>query len=145
MIAVLLAATSVAAPPPPDLSWMAGDWLSCGKGESVEEHWLGPSTDGMVGVALTRRGGVSDFEFSRIAREGDGWAFFASPGGREPVAFRLVKVEVAGAVFENPLHGFPKRLVYRREGDTLRASAQELNGEGPSWTYRRKAPGDRCD
>ena len=55
-IALLLAAFSPAAAyaaPAPDLSWMSGDWRRCLRGEIVEERWLGPRGDLMIGANLT--------------------------------------------------------------------------------------------
>ena len=37
------------------------------------------------------------------------------------VAFRLVRHDAASAIFENPAHDYPQRIVYTREGDTLTA------------------------
>ena len=62
--------------------------------------------------------------------------------GRAPTAFRLVEVSGQRAVFENPGHDFPQRIIYRREGDTLHARIEgNQNGElrYSEWQWKKKA------
>jgi hypothetical protein len=43
------------------------------------------------------------------------------------------------AVFENPHHDFPQRIVYRREGKALIATVSLNDGSNAmSWRYRRR-------
>lgn len=125
----------------PDLSFMVGEWLACSPKATVEEHWVAAGDDGLVGLTVTRRGAQGSFEHARVARAGEGWAFYASPGGATPTLFRLVKAGPEEAVFENPDHDFPKRVSYRRDGSRLIARATDLADEGPTWTYRPRAEG----
>lgn len=137
----LLLAAALADPTAPDLAFMRGEWLACREGETVEEHWVGPGPFGLVGLTATTRGERGEFEHARIARTAEGWAFFASPGGAPPTVFTLVEHDAASAVFENPEHDFPKRVAYRREGRTLRASATDLSGSGSFWVFRPRSDG----
>lgn len=42
--------------------------------------------------------------------------------GQEEASFKLVKLEKNLAVFENPEHDFPQRIIYKLEdGETLKA------------------------
>ncbi len=135
MIAVLVAALFSTATPAPDLAWMAGDWKMCAGRNVVEEHWLGPADGLMVGVNLTRTAKRASFEHLRIAPTPEGWAYLASPGGRPATVF-LVKSTGAGeVVFENLKHDFPKRIVYRRDGEALVAQISDETGKGPSWRF----------
>ena len=136
MIVALIAA-AVAGAPAPKLDWMAGDWVSCGPQEVVEERWLGPSRDVLVGVNLTRTPKGDSFEFIRVGPGAKGMAYIAQPGGRPPVEFALVEARDGYARFENAAHDFPRRIVYRREGEALFAAATGLDDKGPSWRFVR--------
>jgi hypothetical protein len=136
MIAALVAAAAAAAVTP-KLDWMAGDWVSCTPGEVVEERWLGPSRDVLVGVNLTRTEKGDSFEFIRVAHGAKGLAYIAQPGGRPPVEFTLVEARPGYARFENPGHDFPRRIVYRRDGEALVAAATGLDDQGPTWRFQR--------
>src|SRR3712207_625354 len=121
---LLLAARATA----PDLGWIAGDWVSCSPTAIIEERWLGPARGGLVGVNLTRTARGRSFEFLRVDQGAKGFAYIASPGGRSPpTEFTLVEARPGYARFENPEHDFPKRVVYRRDGEALHA---EVSGEG---------------
>ncbi len=135
LIAMLAAAAATTTAP--DLSWMAGDWVSCAPAEIVEERWLGPSRGALVGVNLTRTPKADSFEFLRVGQGAKGLAYIARPGGRAPVEFTLVEARDGYARFENPSHDFPRRIVYRREGEVMVAAATGLDDKGPSWRFRR--------
>ena len=138
--AILLAA---AAPKAEDFRWLAGTWvLEKQGGRWTEERWAPPRGGVMLGTALSGRGGVaSGYEFMRIAPDESGaLAFWGAPDGAAPVAFRLVGGEGQEAVFENPAHDYPTRIVYRRDGDVLTATISGPGGSDPkSWSYVRKA------
>ena len=106
------------------LAWLAGCWVGKGGGGKNQECWTAPEGGIMLGVnrVISERG--TRFEFLRIAPHGDGLAYFASPGGKEAVAFTLIESAPGLAVFANPWHDFPQRLTYRREGDALTARVE---------------------
>ena len=110
-------------------------------GTRSEECWLAPGGGIMLGMHRdVFSNGRSFFEFLRIAAHEDGLAYLASPVGRPPTAFRLVRREARRAVFENPEHDFPQRILYWREGDVLHARIEgETEGEARSaeWAWRR--------
>jgi hypothetical protein len=139
----MLAAASTAAPP--DFSWIGGEWRLCAGQSVVEEHWLGPSEHGWVGVSHARRPKRSEYEFIRIAPHEGGWAYLASPFGRSPpTVFKLTAAGAAEATFENPKHDYPRRIRYRREGDRLTATIDDgAGGKAQSWAYSRKAAGQQ--
>ncbi len=114
------------------LGWLAGCWEGRGGGGRNQECWMPPAGDMMLGVSrvISQRGTM--FEFLRIAPEGNGIAYLASPRGKEAVAFTLVESEDGRAVFSNPFHDFPQRITYRRDGDALTARV-EAQGEGGAW------------
>jgi hypothetical protein len=122
---------------------MAGEWISCANGQVVEEHWLGPTADGqLVASSLTRGpGDRAEWEFLRVTRTPTGASYFASPGGRPPVEFKLVEQGPRRAVFENPALPFPRRILYWRDGENLHARIEgQLKGAPASeeWTWGPK-------
>ncbi len=124
-----------------DLAWMAGAWSREEGGRWTEESWTGPRGGVMLGHSRSGRGEtVREFEFLRIAADADGTlAYFAQPGGRPPVAFRLVRREGTSAVFENAAHDYPQRIEYRRDGETMTATISAIDGSKPMrWTFRRR-------
>jgi hypothetical protein len=144
LVATALAA-SVAQAAPPDLSWLAGDWRRCQDGEIVEERWLGPRGEMLIGANLTSSKGKASFESLRIARSEDGWTYWASPMGRTPVPFRLVESGAQRAVFANPAHGFPARIAYWREGEELLARIEGTLRDQPAAMEWRFAKGTAAD
>ena len=145
-IVLLFAVTLAHAAPPAPWSWLAGDWRRCQDGEIVEERWLGPRGEMMIGANLTSSAkGRATFENLRIARTDDGWTFWASPMGRPPVPFRMVEDGAQRAVFANPEHGFPARVVYWREGEELLARIEGTLRDKPAAEEWRFARGTAAD
>jgi hypothetical protein len=150
MIHAILAAWAIQSAPATidDLSWMAGYWLSCDGGREVSETWSDPRGGLMAGVTVTvGRSGQGSLEFTRIWPVGDGLAFLAQPSGVPATVFPLIEATANRAVFENPDHDFPQRIVYAREGDTLTGRIEgTADGQARSmaWTYRAAPLNSRC-
>lgn len=145
------AATAVsavrAAPAASELAWMAGDWRQCRDGEVVEERWLGPRGDVLLGASLTSSstGDKANWEHLRIVRDGDAWVYWASPMGRAPVPFRLVESTPGRAVFANPERAFPTRISYWRDGGDLLARIEGTVQERAVSREWRYSPGTAAD
>jgi hypothetical protein len=122
---------------------MSGTWERKAEGrQTVSESWLGPGNGGlMVAVNLTTwPDGRKSFEFLRIAETPEGISYFASPGGRPPVEFRLKLSGERRVVFENATHDFPQRILYWREGEQLVARIEgTIKGRERSeeWRFSR--------
>ena len=113
-------ATPAAAPKIEDLAFLAGSWVAEAGAVRVEEEWLCPSADTMIGMGRTTdvaSGKTVFFEYLRIEKRPDGLVYVAQPKGGPATEFRLVRLEAGTAVFENPAHDFPKRVVYARRAD----------------------------
>lgn len=129
------------------LAWLAGCWSSQGEGQLTEECWLHPAGGMMLGLNRTVSGETTAFEFLRIAASGDGLAYFASPGGRQPTPFALVEQAEGRAVFANPEHDFPQRLTYHLAADGTLTVAVEARRDGEwhgfklRWQRSALAPG----
>ncbi|AQA00895.1 hypothetical protein BWQ93_14195 [Sphingopyxis sp. QXT-31] len=138
--AALLAAASPAAKVD-DLAWMAGQWSREEGGRWTEESWTGPRGGAMLGHSRSGAGEkLREFEYLRIAADADGVpTYYAQPGGRAPVPFRLVRHDGTSATFENPAHDYPQRIVYVRDGDTLTATISAIDGsQATGWTFQRR-------
>ena len=52
------------------------------------------------------------FEYLRIVERNDGLVYIAQPNGATPTEFVLTEIGETRAVFDNPRHDYPKRIVY---------------------------------
>jgi hypothetical protein len=97
----------------------------------------------MVGMSRTVRDGrTTAFEFLRIEKRGADLFYVPQPGGKPPVAFKLVSDADGRFVFEN-LTGEDRvsRIEYRRDGeDALYARIEGAENQKPfafEYRYRR--------
>lgn len=115
-----------------DIAWIAGDWQTAPGGRAqIEEHWMQPAGGSMLGMSRTVAGGrTAEFEYLRLEQRADGIYYVAHPKARCPgTDFKLTRRSAQEAVFENPQHDFPKRIIYRKNSDgSLTASID--GGEG---------------
>jgi hypothetical protein len=100
------------------LGWIAGVWVMEHGEARTEEHWTDLGGDTYMAISRTVRAGHTVFyEYLRIEQRRDGIYYVAQPKNRLPVDFRLTSLSGQEAVFENPNHDFPQRIVYRKNGD----------------------------
>lgn len=124
-----------------DLSWISGNWQTAPGGRrQIEEHWTQAAGGSMMGMSRTVAGDKTvEFEYLRIEQRTDGVYYVAHPKARCPgTDFKLTRASATEAVFENPQHDFPKRIIYRKTGDGLTAIVDA--GEGSkaiSFVYQR--------
>ena len=125
-----------------DISWISGDWQTEPGGKrQIDEHWTTVAGASMLGMSRTVAGDKTvEFEYLRIEQRADGIYYVAHPKARCPgTDFKLTRASATEAVFENPQHDFPKRIIYRKSGDdSLTASID--GGEGTramSFPYKR--------
>lgn len=116
------------------LDFMVGSWRGGHEAVTLEELWTAPRGGVMLGLNRTVTPRGTQFEFLRIeASAGEGGqtdiVYWASPGGKEPTPFPLVEVGETRAVFANPKHDFPQRIIYTRAGDTLHARVEAGEGD----------------
>jgi hypothetical protein len=122
-----------------DMAWLASKWLGTrSSGSSIEEHWIPPHGGAMLAVSRTvnTKGRMSAFEYLRIIERDGGLVYVAQPGGAKATEFVLTELTNGTgstiAVFENPRHDFPRRIVYELSADgRLTASIGQLKGGTP--------------
>jgi hypothetical protein len=132
---------SVENPTLADLSWISGDWQTAPGGRrQIEEHWTAVAGGSMMGVSRTIAGDKTvEFEYLRIEQRADGIYYVAHPKARCPgTDFKLTSASAAEAVFENPQHDFPKRIIYRKTEGGLTASIDAGEGsKGMSFVFKK--------
>jgi hypothetical protein len=52
------------------------------------------------------------FEYLRVVERDGGLVYIAQPGGKTATEFVLTEFTPSRAVFDNPRHDYPKRIVY---------------------------------
>lgn len=129
---ILLLLAALASPPASvqDLAWMSGCWASTDGEAGSGETWTAPAGGTLLGVSRTvKRGKTVAHEFMQIRETGPGQiAFIAIPSGQKEASFPLVRLTGQEAVFENPQHDFPQRVIYRRNGDHLTGRVEGSEG-----------------
>lgn len=120
-------------------AWLAGCWLAR---DGATERWDPPSGPTMTGAGLfPQADGTQIAETLRIASDDNAEIrFYAQLDGREERSYALVRGALDEAVFENAEAPAPRRIVYRRDGDTLTATLFETlepNAQGWSTRYTR--------
>ena len=107
------------------LAWMVGRWTQGGDEVASEEHWTAPHPRLMLGTSRTFRDGqLVATEHMQIEPRPAGIVYTAWPEGQARTEFRLIESATERAVFANPHHDFPKRILYWREADRLRARVE---------------------
>jgi hypothetical protein len=131
MHTLLILATLTQAADAAALSWMAGCWRQESSGRVVEETWMAPRGDGMLGMSRTvAKGRIVEHEFLQI-RVQDGRLVYIAKPSRQPEASFTAKSAGAGEViFENLAHDFPQRIIYRLQSDGNLAARIEGTEKG---------------
>ena len=139
---VLLAAAAhaqapVAKPTLQDFAWLAGHWRIEDGDRVVDEQWMAPAGGLMIGMARNVQAGkVREYEFTLLRQEPNGdILYIASPSKQTETAFKLTSLRDGEAIFENPQHDFPKKVVYARRADGSLLAA--IEGPGRDGKPRR--------
>ena len=144
LAAVLTAAAGAQEPELTMFGWLAGAWEMQQGGRTVEEHWLAPTANAMIGMSRTVAGGkTAEFEFLRIEKRGADLFYVPQPNGRPPVSFKLTSSADGRFVFENTSgQDRVNKIEYRRDGDDgLYARVEGANDGKPfalEFRYRRR-------
>ncbi len=119
-----------------DLDWLAGAWVGKRGVSSLEERWSPPLGGAMLGVARTVKSGkMSAFEFLRVIERDGGLVYIAQPNGAPPTEFVCTKITETRAVFDNPRHDYPSRIVYELSAEGgLSTTIGQIKGGSPRRT-----------
>ncbi len=142
LLSVFVTSASTQTPTLADISWISGDWQTAPGGRAqIEEHWTNAAGATMMGMSRTVAGEkMVEFEYLRIEQRADGIYYVAHPKARCPgTDFKLTRSSATEAVFENPQHDFPKRIIYRKTADDALTASID-GGEGTksmSYAFKR--------
>lgn len=126
-----------------DMAWLASAWVGTrSTGSSIEERWSPPLGGAMLAVSrsVNTSGKMVAFEYLRIVERDGGLIYVAQPGGAKGTEFVLTELVVPSgtetgprrAVFDNPRHDYPKRIVYELSPEgVLSATTGFLKGGTP--------------
>jgi len=127
-----------------DLKWLEGAWTGTrgSSGQiSFEERWSPAKGGAMLAVARTvSRERMSAFEFLRIVERDGGLVYIAQPNGGAPTEFVMTELGDKRAVFENPRHDYPKRIVYElsADGELTATIGQSKGGTPRKFEFKRE-------
>jgi len=132
---LLLCAAAALAADPPDvtsLGWISGCWEMRRGPLVVEETWMKPAGQTMLGLGRTvREGRTVSYEYLRLHVKDGSIYYTARPSNAaSETPFKLARGSDTEAVFENPEHDFPQRLIYRRLPDGSLAARIEGTVKG---------------
>jgi hypothetical protein len=128
--AVAAEESATAKPTLEDFAWLAGQWRIENGKRVVDEHWMSPAGGLMMGMARAIEGGKVEYEFTLLRQEPNGdIVYVASPSKQREAIFRLTSLTNGEAVFENPAHDFPKKIIYARRPDGSLLAAIEGPGD----------------
>ncbi len=120
------------------LSWLVGTWASTVDGVRVEEQWVQPDASLLLGTNRVERPGqaaaVEHLQLECVQGEA---RYSAWPSTQAPATFRLVRLGDSEAVFSNPAHDFPRRIIYRRSATALTARIEGGAGTPAQWRWER--------
>lgn len=121
---------------------MSGCWAGANGDERFEEIWMKPDSGSVLGVSRTIKNGKTVFtEYVQVRAEGGEIVMHVQlrlAGKTTP--FKLVHADGKEAVFANPDHDFPQRIIYKMVGaDGLFARVEgPRNGRVAATNYPMK-------
>lgn len=99
------------------VEWLLGEWTTSPGRIVVRETWHRVSDATFEGESVTRSTAddeVVNYETLRLVAMSEGVFYIAKVSHNDlPVPFRLTQCSAGFAVFENPLHDAPQRLIYK--------------------------------
>lgn len=131
-----------------NLAFISGCWQSENKEKksTVSEFWTPVAGQSMFGIGRTIKNAKTvDYEFLRIVQDDKGIFYIAKPkDNTEETPFKLTKLTGTEAIFENPAHDFPQKIIYKVDGTNL-AARIEGNNKGKFMGFDFKMSKTKCD
>ncbi len=127
-----------------DISWLSGAWTGArgtNNAISFEERWSPAKGGAMLAISRTvSREKMSAFEFLRIVERDGSLIYIAQPNGATATEFFLTELTAKRAVFDNPRHDYPKRIVYElgADGGMMATIGYTKGGTPRKFEYKRE-------
>jgi hypothetical protein len=102
------------------LAWLHGCWELTSPSRTVEEHWMPPRGNTMIGVGRTvdAAGNLVEYELVVVRQAEDHLIYEAHPSGQPAAQFSSVEMSASRIVFENLTHDFHSASV--TSGEAIR-------------------------
>jgi hypothetical protein len=85
-----------------------------------------------ISRTVNTSGKMNAFEYLRVVERDGGLVYIAQPGGAAATEFVLTELTAQRAVFDNPRHDYPKRIVYELSAEGgLSATTGYIKGGTP--------------
>jgi len=108
---------------------LAGDWKTT-KGPAMYESWKIDADSILVGLAFSINGNDTLLiEKMQLIRLGDSLVYKVNAGTQKTVSFGLAKATKNSWIFENKIHDYPNRIIYKMINDSI-LNAQIENSAG---------------
>lgn len=118
------------------LSWLTGTWnrTNVKPGRKAHERWEVTGKYEMKGVGVTMKEQDTAFveKLKLVIKDNKIWYVADVAHNKAPVFFELTAISNDGFTVENPAHDFPKKIVYKVNGNKLMAT---ISGDGKSFDY----------
>jgi Domain of unknown function (DUF6265) len=120
------------------VAWLAGCWKRETPAQQVDEVWMAPAGDGMLGMSRTvAKGRIVEHEFLQIRVQDGRLVYIAQPVRQPQAVFTATTTSEREVIFENPAHDFPQRIIYRLQAGGNLAARIEGGGKGIDFPMRR--------
>lgn len=113
------------------VSWLTGCWQLKNPRRTVQEHWMAPLGNTMLGTGRTVHGdSLAEYELVGIRAGREGLTYEPHPSDQPSAVFTEIELTDHSVLFENKAHDFPQQIGYQRRGpDSLLAwIAGPMNG-----------------
>ena len=140
VVALTLLSSALQAQAVNELSWLTGTWnrTNVKAGRAAHERWI-KTAEGLQGWGVSLNGADTTFvEKLRIVTKEDKLYYVADvPENKALTWFLITEVSANTFTCENPQHDFPKKIVYQRDGNKLKATVSG-NGKSIDYLFERK-------
>lgn len=118
------------------LSWLCDRWVSADGDTRSYEHWEKINDSLFVGGSETIKNWDTVFTEKLKIEKIDGDIYYIADVKHNPapVKFKMISLNDYEAVFENPEHDFPQKIIYKLEEGILHAS---IEGPGSRGEWRK--------
>ncbi|RYD55337.1 MAG: hypothetical protein EOP56_16550 [Sphingobacteriales bacterium] len=106
-----------------DLWWLEGSWIMQYGEAAITEVWTVAADTLMLGSSgvVNKQGDTVMTEQIRLVLENDSLWYMPTVSNQnngQEIKFKALFVSDTMASFENPMHDYPQRIIYRRLSDT---------------------------
>lgn len=127
-------------------SWLEGKWEGMTEENLTHEEWTRTSDELMTGSGYVLAGTDTVFkeQLKLVAVDSSIYYVVFIPGRPDSTGFTLTKYANDEAVFENPEHDDPQRIIYKKAGtDSIYAYTESATLEGIKrieYPFKRTSP-----